>query len=577
MYLYAHNEQGTMKITTKEAAKYFGEIAGLLSLKGENAFKIKAYDTAIQHLNSAYVDLESFRIKIQNKEIKGFGTQLTAHIDELLEDNKILLLESLRNEIPEGLQEMLRIKGLSGKKIKIIHETLGIKTLQELKTACENFSLTSVKGFAEKTTESLLAAIEFHEAHKGMIRLSTHEEFLLDIQSRAKAILIPIQESIRKDETFSKISLLGITEEKNAIITNLQKAGYLLTSDSENILSFSISNPSLIIEILLTTPETFKKESFLQSAHTKHFSALYKYGDPDALLEKFSTEEAFYNALNIPLIPPELREGLYEHDLIKRIHEGNSDSLFKLNSLIEQLPESSDLKGILHVHSQYSDGSNSIHELAMAAKDGGYHYLGISDHSKSASYAGGLQEDIIKRQHEEIDILNEELAPFQILKGIESDILKNGDLDYSDSVLESFDFVIASIHSRFNQTRKEMTERILQAVKNPYTSILGHPTGRLLLERASYEFDLDMVIEACGEFRTLIEYNSNPKRLDIPWRYLSLAKKNGVKICITPDAHAIPHFDFCSYGILLCRKAGLFKEDIANTNSLENFMRQLKR
>jgi DNA polymerase (family X) len=559
-------------MTTKEAAKIFGKIAGLLSIKGDNSFRIRAYESAVQNLAKYNEPLESFYEKITRKEVRGFGEQLTAHIQELIQTGEISILDDLKKDIPSGLQELLSIKGLSGKKIKLLHETLNIQDITSLKRACENGSIKNVKGYAEKSASALLNAVIFYENHKNMFRHSVHEEVLAGLLENCELTLLPIGNSIRKSESYTQIELLGLVTQKSKYIESLKKQKISLVNDNKEYLTFRHDSQDVDITLTLVAEEALDKESFLLSctpAHLEYLASLHKDNNP---FSKFHSPQLLYKSLNLPFFPPEMREGIHEQDFIQKPRQNNQEYLSPGYPLQEKLITDTDIQGIIHVHSTFSDGVHSIKELADAAIQQGYRYLGISDHSKSASYAGGLTEDDIKKQHEEIDQLNETLAPFRILKGIESDILRNGELDYRDTVLEWFDFVIASVHNRFSQDRKEMTNRILTAVRNPYTSILGHPTGRLLLERPQYDFDIESVIETAVESGTAIEFNSNPRRLDLPWKYLYKARRLGLKVCITPDAHAISQFEFIHYGVQFSRKAGFFPDDIINTKSASDFL-----
>ncbi len=557
-------------MTTKEASKIFGKIAGLLSIKGENPFKLRAYESAVQNLAKYNEPLEQFLEKIVHKEVKGFGAQLTAHIEELIDTGKINLLGDLIREIPDDLQELLNVKGLSGQKIKLLHETLGIKNIENLKRACNDGSITKVKGYAEKSASSLLDAILFYETHKGMFRHGDHEEVLNMLLKLEGITLLPTGRSIRKDETYRKLELISLIGEKDRLIATLKNNKIILVDKTDNTLIFNFELRNIKIQITLANTKDLEKELFLSSCSEDHLSFLKSHGEFDTCINNFKSAEDIYASLGLPVFPVEMREGMYESNYI-------SGQTPAGHTLADALITDSNIQGILHVHSTYSDGVHSTKELAQAAIQKGYSYIGISDHSKSAAYAGGLKEDDIKRQHEEIDSLNESLAPFRILKGIESDILKNGALDYKDTLLESFDFVIASVHNRFNQNGKEMTARITAALKNPYTSILGHPSGRLLLERPEYEFDIHEVLEIAAQYNTAIEINSNPKRLDLSWKYLWKARELGVKTCITPDAHAISQFDYIHYGVQLSRKAGYFPDDILNTRNTADFLEMLSK
>lgn len=574
-------------ISTKEAARYFGIVTGLLSIKGENSFKLRAYESAVQSLSKHNETLDIFLNRVQSKEVKGFGEQLTAHLNELMTLGEIPLLQDLKKEIPEGLQELLKVKGLSGKKIKLLHDSLGIIHIDALKAACIDGSIKEVKGYAEKSAASLLDAILFYEEHRGMIRHSEHEEILNKLLKNTKTALTPSGASARKSETYTSVELTLPLSEKNKYLSEisaLQKnelKGVIL-EEKINQLVFKLSSYDTQIKIEFLNDENLKREAFLRTATKDHLNfcnKLHKHNTnlQETTLEEFSNELEYYSQRNLPVFPLEMRDGLQDARFLEYLEKKYPEYLNPGFDLASKLVSNQDIKGVIHAHSTYSDGINTLEELTIAAINNGYSYLGISDHSKSAAYAGGLTVDQIKRQHEEIEKLNEKFAPFIILKGIESDILKNGELDYPDTVLQSFDFIIASIHNRFSQNKTDMTKRIVHALENPYTSILGHSSGRLLIERAAYEFDLEAVLEAAANKNVCIEFNSNPKRLDISWKNLQTLRDMGIRTCISPDAHAISQFEFIKTGVQFTRKAGFFPEDILNTLDVQEFITALKK
>ncbi|MFT4740075.1 MAG: DNA polymerase (family 10), partial [Marivirga sp.] len=313
------------------------------------------------------------------------------------------------------------------------------------------------------------------------------------------------------------------------------------------------------VDVLFCKEEDFVNELYRTSASPRHLSHILGSGESiytELKKRRFASEEAFYKEIGLPFIPVELREGLWEFDLAA---QGNVPKLVVVD----------DLKGILHNHSTYSDGAHTLEQMATYCKSLGYQYLGISDHSKTAVYANGLSENRVKEQHQEIDLLNQQLAPFRILKGIESDILNDGSLDYSDEILETFDFVVASIHAQLNMDEQTATERLIKAIANPYTTMLGHPTGRLLLKRKGYPINHKAVIDACAEYGVIIEINAHPWRLDLDWRHVKYALDKGVKIAVNPDAHEEKGYHDMYYGVCVGRKAALSAEDTFNALSLD--------
>ncbi|HMO18184.1 MAG TPA: PHP domain-containing protein [Oligoflexia bacterium] len=560
-------------MTTEQAATIFDEITALLELSGANSFKIRAYDNATKILKRENMPLNEFLDLAKSGSIKGFGKDLTSKIEELSKTEKITELTELRGSIPSGLLELLRIKTLGGKKIRLLNETLGIKNIEDLVKACENESLIKVKGFGEKTSITLRKNIAFYLAHKGMIRLNNLENIFQAINEKLMgANIYPLGEAARFSEIIKKIEFLGLSKDRSVIISAINNLGGTLNKgESDSELSFSLGPNNISITIYLCSENSFSKNCFKKTADSKHLEYLAEYDNYNNAWENFSNESDFYKSLGLPVFPPEMREGLYEKEFLDSHPELNIPGLDLGGHLISK----SQLKGALHVHSTYSDGKNSIRDLAIASLSLGFSYLGITDHSKSAAYAGGLTEDKIKKQHDEIDKLNEELAPFKILKGIESDILKNGDLDYSDNILSSFDFIIASIHQRYAQNKTEMTERIITAIRNPFTTILGHPTGRLLLERSAYDIDIDKILIAAIESGTWIECNSNPKRLDLSAENLWKAKSLNIPLVITPDAHNLDQLEFVKYGVYQARKAGILPNQVMNTLSPHQFITHL--
>ncbi len=505
-------------MTKKDVAKILNRIADLLEIKDENSFKIKAYRNASRAVES----LENLD-ELNTKKIKNIGKSTLSIIKEIIETGTSNLLETLQKEIPEGVQELLNLKGLGAKRIKILYRELGITSIGELEYACKENRLLILKGFGKKIQENILNAIKNYRKNLNLFTIAEYEEILNEIREKAKRenIVFAITGDYRrKCEVYSKLEFItfqNYKEKLKEICKNYNKEFEIYTA---------------------TDNYDFIKKLFIKTGSQEFVE---KYNLP----EMVKSEVEIFKFNNSKYIIPEMRE---------------ENSEFNENYI-----RYCDIKGIFHVHTTYSDGTMSIEDIVKYLISKGYQYVGISDHSKSAYYANGLNEDDIKRQHEEIDRLNEKYAPFKIFKGIESDILKDGSLDYSDEILEKFDFVIASVHSSFNMSKKDMTNRIVNAIKNPYTTILGHPTGRLLTVRDSYAIDMDKVLETLAEFRKSVEINAQPFRLDIDWRLAIKAKKMGIKFFICPDAHNKEDFDYVRYGINIARKAGLTKEDVLNS------------
>jgi DNA polymerase (family 10) len=535
-----------------------------MELYEENPFKIKTYTNAVFALEKLNIELSSLSTA-QIIQLEGIGKSIADKITALNQQGTFEELENLLSKTPPGVVEMLRIKGIGPKKIRTLWKELGLESTDALLEACENNQVAKLKGFGEKTQENIKQALLFSQAAVGKLHYASAEPIAYDLlaQFQAKGL---------------QASLSGQMARKLDIIDQLQ---YVIASDSpaqvhvlldtwkeleKNIKTSApfvwrgkLEASGLPVEVHVVSPRHFINRVFMYSATPAHLAYASEAGK--SLLQTissqlFDSEEAIYQAVQLPYIVPELREGLHEFNLAKQN---------KLASLIEL----KDLKGILHNHSTYSDGKHTLEEMAHYCKALGYEYLGISDHSKSAFYANGLYEDKVRKQHAEIDQLNQQLAPFRIFKGIESDILHDGSLDYEPDVLASFDFIVASIHSGLKMDETKATQRLISAIENPFTTILGHPTGRLLLRREGYPINHRKVIDACAANGVVIEINANPWRLDMDWHWLPYAMEKGVMISINPDAHEKDGFHDMIYGVHVARKGGLTKEIMFNALSLE--------
>lgn len=566
-------EKTTM--TSSEISQSLQEIATLLELKGENAFKVRAYQNAARLLETLEIPLSQFVADAQAGKIKGIGEALQEKIATLYHTGSLPYLQELRDEFPPGLLELFQVPGLGGKKIKMLYDSLHISSISDLKEACEQGKLSGLKGFGEKTEQNILAGIH---------RLSTYAgKFLYpDAYLEAQAIGEILQQSglvlqleiagslRRKKEIVGDIDLLVTSKKPKEVMNLFVSLPQVASSVAHGETKSSVVLKSGINADLRVVSEQEFPAALLYFTGSKEHNTLvrgiaknkgYKLNEyglfrgEHAL--KMNSETEIYEELGLCFIPPEVRETQGELEF--------AEKAFSHNQNFPTFVQDSDLVGVLHTHTTYSDGKNTLRDLAQAVRAMGYQYLGVSDHSQSAAYAGGLKIDAIKRQHEEIDLLNEQLKPFYIFKGIESDILAEGALDYKDNVLETFDFVIASIHSSFSMTEQEMTKRIIRAVSHPATTILGHPTGRLLLERDGYAVDIPAVLDACHEHGVAVELNANPLRLDLDWRYLKRAKELGIAIPINPDAHSIDQVAHMSVGVGIARKGWLEKKNVLNT------------
>lgn len=547
-------------MTNSQVAYSLNLLAKLIELTGGNDFKAKAYAAGAFKISKARVDIAAAAAEDIEK-IEGIGTGIIAKIKELKQTGTIAELDTLIQQVPAGVIEMLGIKGLGAKKVRTIWQELGIESVGELLYACNENRLAKLKGFGEKTQQEVVKAIEFRESAQGKMLYYIAEEIantlIKHLQDALPACIIAhTGELRRKLEVLEEIELLIDSTDTAAIINVLE--GFEAIADialNDNHISFKLNRYRVVL--YYTTVEGFAYTLWQTTGSPLHIQQV-NYTGPQTV-----TEEELYQSKGLHYIVPELREGLGEVELATQ------------QPVSEGLVTVHDIKGSLHNHSTYSDGMNTLREMALFCKEQGWEYFGICDHSQSAAYAGGLKPDKVLAQHAEIDALNRELAPFKILKGIESDILTDGSLDYTDDILERFDFVVASIHQGFKMTEEQATARIIKAIENPYTTILGHMTGRLLLARAGYPVNHAQIIDACAKHSVVIELNANPNRLDIDWRWIKYATAKGVMISINPDAHSIRGLLDTYYGVQVARKGYLNRNQTFNCFSLaeiENWM-----
>ena len=554
-----------------DIAEKLEEIARLMELHGENPFKIKSYTNAAFKLDRLKEDLSN-KSKEELEQIDGIGKSLSQKIFDLIHQNTFPDLDKLIAATPEGVIDMMSIKGIGPKKVALLWKELEIESVGELLYACNENRLIELKGFGKKTQDLVKQAIEFKLSQKGFFHFATAEKsannFLRTLSLKNSSVTAEITGELRrKCEIVTNIEFL-ISDDFNEIVKSILHQLIEESYDSiiESDTHFTINSPTGIpIKINFCPAENFAYHLWLTTGNEQHVSAcLAHFNRNTSELLTCNSEIEIYNKLGLPFIEPELREGLHE---IQRAISGE---------LPHKLVETSNLKGILHNHSTYSDGINTLEEMAIACMNSGFHYLGICDHSKSAQYAGGLSIERVKEQQEEIKKLNDKLAPFKIFSGIESDILADGSLDYPDEILKSFDFVVASVHSGLRMDEEKATNRILTAIRNPYTTILGHPSGRLLLSRKGYPLDYEKILKACKEHNVVVELNAHPYRLDLDWRWIEYATSLGLKISINPDAHSIEGYEDMYYGVCVARKGYLTEEQTFNAFSrdeIENWFK----
>jgi len=563
----------TAFVTKEDIGRILDEIATLLELKGENPFKIRAYQNAARHIES----LEAFdRLVAEGKlpSIRGIGEALTAKITELVSTGSLAYYENLKKEIPPGHLEMLKIPGLGPKKIIALSRLLKIESVDELEIACREDKLIAIPGFGRKTQEKILSGIEhlkaYHARHLYAEAITEAETMLDQILRHPDTVMASIAGSLRRcNETVKDIDIVAASLQPSAL------GGYFSgLSSVQAIVAQGETKVSVILrsginsDLRIVTPEAFPYALHHFTGSREHNTAMRGRAKRMGLkMNEYGlfqgetnipcrNEAALFQALGLAYIPPELREDKGE---IEAAETGT----------LPDLLEEKDIKGVFHIHTSASDGTNSLVALVEKAKEMGLVYIGISDHSQAAYYAGGLSPEAVDRQLRSIDALNEEMAPFHIFKGIEADILPDGNLDYDDEILARFDFVIAAIHSHFNMPEAVMTQRIIKALSNRHTTMLAHPTGRLLLAREPYAMNMTAVIDCAAENRKILELNAHPQRLDLDWRHCLYAKKKGVKIAINPDAHRLEDMSVIRYGIHIARKGWLGKRDCVNCLELD--------
>jgi DNA polymerase (family 10) len=561
----------------KAVADVLEQIAAFLELRGENPFRIRAFRTAARAIGSFPGDL---RLGLEDGSLaaaKGVGPATLQIAAELVNTGKAGILEELREQIPPGLVEMLSISGLGVAKIRQIHEVLGIDSLPDLEAAAMDGRLAKLPRFGQKTSENILKSIAFLR-QANTYRLSHHaaEEaeglrsalerlpgvnavFVAgDVRRKSEVVrdlVLVLVADVAPADLFKRLSQLPGVHEfagQDERRLTLRFAG---GSSAQIVVTTSVNVGAVLVQA--TGSEAHLAELAAHASargYTITGAALWHGSEFVATTD----EASLYRALELPFIVPELREGTGE---IAAAAEGK----------LPRLLEAGDLRGFLHCHTNYSDGSTSVEELALACRDAGYRYVGITDHSQAAAYAGGLKADDLRRQADEIDEVNGRLKGIRVLKGVEADILADGRIDFEDSALAGLDFVIASIHSRFNMGAAEMTARMLAAMDSPYLTIIGHPTGRLLLSRDPYGLDLDAIIEKAAANGVALEINADPHRLDLDWRVLRRVRAGGAMLSIGADAHSIPGLGYVEYGVAMARKGWLGPGDVLNAHSVEEF------
>jgi len=569
----------------KQIADFFAKIADLLEIQGDNPFRIRSYQNAARILADMTESVEEM-VKTGHdlQEIPGIGSGISKKIIEIVETGKLRFLEEQMAKVPSGLPDLLRVEGLGPKKVKLFYDKLGIDSLDKLEDAAKAGKLRDLEGMGAKSEEKILKGIAHVRRGLGRFKLSvglSYAQALVDYLKKIKGVkrLEPSGSLRRRCETIGDLDILAICDKKSPIMEK-----FTSYDDVEEVIAKGETKSSvrlrcgLQVDVRVLEAGSFGSGLQYFTGSKAHNIALRSRANDRGLklseygIFEISTgkkvagkeEKEVYKALDLPLIPPELREDRGE---IEAAEKG------KLPKLIEL----SDIRGDFHVHTKESDGKDSIEDMVEAAKEIGYEYIAITEHSKAVRIANGLDEKRLAAHLKRIDKVNAKLSGFRVLKGIEVDVLGDGSLDLSNDILKECEVVIASVHSRFGMEEKEMTKRIIRALKNPNVNFLGHPTGRLILEREPYKVDLKEVVKAAMDNNVCLEMNAYPDRLDLNDVNARMAKEMGAKLSISTDAHSKLQLDMMKYGVFTARRAWLEAKDVVNILPLIRLLKAIER
>lgn len=570
-----------MKMDKNQVSSILHEMAILLELSDANPFKIRAFENGARVIEGLDRDLEALVQEKKLREIKGIGEGLSEIITDLVKTGKSNEYLSLRKKIHPGLLEMISIQGVGPKRAKILFKKLHIKSVSELEKACKENKIAKLEGFGEKSESNILKGIEDLKKHKDIIPypLALHEaeKMKSHLEKSADLERAEIAGSLRRRKEFVKDIDLLVSSSKpekvmkafssyegvERILASGETKSSVILKAGMNADLRVVSDREFPFALLYFTGSKEHNTEMRSIAKARHLK-LNEYGLFKGTKSiPCKNEEEIFKTLGLEFIEPELRENLGEIEAARH------------KKLPKGLVELQDLRGTFHNHTTESDGVATLEQMVAKAQKMGLEYLGISDHSKSAYYANGLKPDRVKKQFKEIDKLNENIHNFRILKGSEVDILGDGSLDFPDALLAEFDFVIASVHSKFNMSEKEMTKRVMTALKNKYVTMIGHPTGRLIPTREPYPINLHEIVDAAADYGKALELNANPHRFDIDWKICKYAKSKGVPVSINPDAHSTEGLEDLKYGIGIARKGWLTKQDVLNTRSITDIMKFL--
>ena len=568
------------------------EMGTLLELQGANPFKARAFHNASRAIDGITQDIRALVQSGEILKIDGVGKTIAGVISDFVEKGKSKDYDQLRKNIPDGVLEMLKIQGLGPKKVKLLHEKLKVKSVDDLEKLARGEKLAKLDGFGKKSAENILKGIS------ALRRISAKS-----LYPKAAAAAQRVYKPLAKRREIIRAEVAGSLRRRKEVIGDIDIVASAKDAHCAKLMDLFVADPNVATivakgntkssvvlkdgincDLRIVRDEEFpfalnyftgSKEHNVEmrSRARKYGWSLNEYGfsELDASEKRGKAkrivtckdEVDIYKALNLEFVEPELRENMGEVEAAER---GDLPALLELK----------DIRGAFHCHTTYSDGVNSLEEMADAAKRLGWEYIGIADHSKSVAYARGMTDERVKQQHKEIDALNKKSSNFRILKGTECDILASGELDWPEKTLAMFDHVIASIHSGFTMSEKDMTKRIIKALKNPRVTMLGHPTGRLLLSRDGYPVDMVQVINAASDYGKSIEINAHPLRLDLDWRLCKYAKEKGVMIAINPDSHSVEGLTDVSYGVGIARKGWLERKNVLNTRGISEVMKYFR-
>ncbi len=566
----------------QEIAKIFNEIADLLEIKGDNPFRIRAYRRAALNIESLPKKIEDLS-KDELRRVPGIGADLADKIQNYINTGEVQTLTELKKTIPEGLLNIMNVPGIGPKTAKLLFEKLNIRNIDELETLAAAHQLSHLPGIKDKTEENILrgiAALKRGRERQPLGKvLPVANEIVEFLKKNAPVSKITLAGSLRRQkDTVKDIDILATSKDPiktMQVFTTMPNVKDVLSKGSTR--SSVIIREGIQVDLRIVESESYgsalayftgsKNHNIrLREMALKKGLKINEYGIFNETENKKlggAEEQDIYKILGLPYIEPELREDMGE---IEAALEG------RLPKLISQ----KDILGDLHLHSKWSDGSHTLDELIIAAKDRGYAYIAITDHSKGLGVARGLTEERLLEQIKEVKAINKKLKDFRLLQGIEVDIKSDGTLDFEDAILQQLDLVVASIHSGFKQSSQQITSRLISAVKNPYVSIIAHPTGRLLGERDAYEVNMEEVLQTARETGTAFEINAYPSRLDLNESYAKRAKELSVPLVISTDAHIINQMDYIAYGVSIARRGWLEKDDVLNTLKADDLLKRLK-